>query len=60
MIVNNTRANAELARIQWRTFIMSQPAGVEWLCKQLKNVRGNLCRAMSPPNINFDFSFEKA
>lgn len=59
MTVNNTRANAELARIQWRRLVMSQPTGVEWLCEQLKNMRGNLCRTLAPPNINFDFSFEK-
>jgi hypothetical protein len=51
--VDNRRANAELARIRWRQFVLSQPGGVDWLCERLAEARGNLCRTLAPPAITF-------
>lgn len=32
MVIENSKSVRELVRIRWRSFVMSLPGGVAWLC----------------------------
>lgn len=38
--VDNSKANRELVRIQWREWVMSQPGGIDWLASLVRVAPG--------------------